>query len=143
MMNLQFNYPLVYLVDDNSMDNDLSQLAIQAIDPNIQTTSFLDGREVLSHISKLPNEGKSPSLMVLDVNMPFVGGFEVLAELQHSPYKTFPIIIMSSSSLPDDQERAKQLGAAGIYEKPYGYLETVDLYREIFMKHLVPEVSSS
>ena len=67
----------------------------------------LDGEEGL----KLLKETK-PDLVLLDIVMPKLGGFEVMEEMNKDPeLKKIPIIIVSNSGQPVELGRAKKLGA--------------------------------
>lgn len=60
-----------------------------------------------------------PALMLLDLNLPIVSGFEVLTWLKGRPeLKDLPVVVFSSSSRDEDRSRAKGLGAADYIEKP-------------------------
>jgi CheY-like chemotaxis protein len=60
-----------------------------------------------------------PSLMFLDLKLPYVSGFEVLAWLRAQPaFKESPVIILTSSPENRDQKRALELGAKAYMIKP-------------------------
>ena len=78
--------------------------------------SFADGKEALEHYKDFEESQKKfeghfpPSIVLLDVNMPRMGGFEFLEEIQNLPEekKCKSVIIMLTSS---SQERDKELAA--------------------------------
>jgi len=60
-----------------------------------------------------------PALVLLDLNMPGMNGFEVLAWIREQPaLKQLPVHILSASSRVNDRERALQLGADSYLVKP-------------------------
>lgn len=60
-----------------------------------------------------------PRLLLLDLNLPQVNGFEVLQRLRkEAAFVDFPVIILSSSQQPSDQARARALGADEFVVKP-------------------------
>ena len=60
-----------------------------------------------------------PSLMFLDLKLPYLSGFEVLAWLRAQPaFKESPVIILTSSPEARDQKRALELGAKAYMIKP-------------------------
>ena len=65
-----------------------------------------DGKEGLKKARK-----ESPNLILLDIIMPKMGGFEVMEEIaKDKELKKIPIIIVSNSGQPVELERAKELG---------------------------------
>lgn len=60
-----------------------------------------------------------PLVVLLDLNLPMVAGFEVLTWLKEGPdFKELPVVIFSSSSRAADKLRARELGANDYWEKP-------------------------
>lgn len=60
-----------------------------------------------------------PSLILLDVNLPDMNGFEVLPRLrQHAATGKVPVVMLTSCAAPDDVARAFKLGADGYLSKP-------------------------
>lgn len=81
-----------------------------------------DGEAALEH---LKSEGK-PAVMLLDLMLPKLSGFEVLEQMQQD--KTMadvPVIVLSNLGQPDDIERAKSLGAKDYFVKADTPLEKV------------------
>jgi len=60
-----------------------------------------------------------PALVLLDISMPAGNGFSVAEQIQTLIPTPTPIIFLTASKKPDFRERAKKLGAAGYFEKPY------------------------
>ena len=66
-----------------------------------------DGQEGLKKIRE-----EKPDLILLDIIMPIMGGFEVMEELsKDKKLKKIPIVIISNSGQPVEIDRAKELGA--------------------------------
>jgi CheY-like chemotaxis protein len=60
-----------------------------------------------------------PTVVLLDLNLPELPGFEVLKWMRAQPQlATTPVVIFSSSSKPEDRARARELGATDFWEKP-------------------------
>lgn len=65
-----------------------------------------DGQQALSYLSKQP-----PQAVLLDLMLPQVSGFDVLAAIRNSPqWKRVPVIIMSNLGQQQDIDRGKALG---------------------------------
>ncbi len=83
-----------------------------------------DGREAIRYLSGAEGfsdraENPVPALVLLDLNLPVVSGFEVLGWMrQQSEYAATPVVIFSSSTKDEDRVRARDLGANEFVEKP-------------------------
>lgn len=75
-----------------------------------------------------------PALVLLDLNLPQMPGFEVLAWMRNHPdYARTPVVVFSSSAREDDRVKAKELGANEFVAKPSSGLkfgEVVEGLRE-------------
>ena len=84
----------------------LGLLQERLVQEGYQVDIAKDGREGLEKIRKF-----KPDLILLDIIMPKMGGFEVMEEVnKDEELKTIPIIIVSNSGQPVELERAKKLG---------------------------------
>jgi CheY-like chemotaxis protein len=82
-----------------------------------------DGFALLQRL-RLP--GMRAALVLMDVNMPRMNGFEALAEMKVDPRLDFtPVVMFSTSSFDSDVRRAYQLGASSYVVKPIGMPELV------------------
>ena len=60
-----------------------------------------------------------PDLILLDIQLPFMDGYEVASELRkHKALESTPIIAVTSYAMPGDRERALSSGASDYIEKP-------------------------
>jgi DNA-binding response OmpR family regulator len=71
-----------------------------------------------------------PALVLLDISMPAGNGFSVAERIQKLIPTPTPIIFLTASKKPDFREKAKKLGAAGYFEKPYEAEELFGAIRE-------------
>ena len=71
-----------------------------------------------------------PDLVVLDINMPRMNGFEVLQQIRNTEaWDKLPVVILSSSVLDEDIHRASKLRVSRYFGKPFeisGYAEVVE-----------------
>lgn len=80
-----------------------------------QAVNYLSGNALYSDRSLYP----LPKLVLVDLNMPLMDGFEFLAWVQNRPeLERLPIIVISSSDLPADKAKAITLGAKDYLVKP-------------------------
>jgi DNA-binding response OmpR family regulator len=71
-----------------------------------------------------------PALVLLDISMPAGDGFSVAEQIQTLVPTSIPIIFLTASKKADFREKAKKLGAAGYFEKPYEAEELVGAIRQ-------------
>ncbi len=110
----------ILLVDDDPDDQLFFVEAINELEPNLECGIANNGLEALDHLQKVP---PPPSLIFLDLNMPFMNGFECLAQLKKiNDYKKIPVIIFTTSNHPVDMERTISMGASMFLTKPSDFI---------------------
>ncbi|MFD2574133.1 response regulator [Spirosoma soli] len=108
--------PYIFLVDDDEDDHFLVQQVFNQYNPRCRFTSFLNGAELLRALDEAI---QLPTLILLDLNMPNMSGFEALHLLrQQSRYDAVPIVILTTSDLDSDRQQAAALKANGFFTKP-------------------------
>jgi two-component system response regulator len=95
-----------------------------------------DGRAAIDYLSdatRRPENPESlPSMVLLDVNMPLISGFEVLQWIRATPpLKPLITLMLSSSNHSTDVQRAYALGANGYLIKPCTIEETISLAKAL------------
>ncbi|MCL1876095.1 MAG: diguanylate cyclase [Synergistaceae bacterium] len=102
----------ILIIDDNMLY--LSTLEM-TLNSEYEVITSRDGRNAL----KLAKEN-SPTIILLDVVMPVMDGFEVLEALKRTPEtKYIPVILITSLSDPDNEEVGLKLGASDYIYKPF------------------------
>ncbi len=127
------------LVDDNEYDNFFHERTIREYDSAISIVTKRSATEALEFIkTKLDAREKLPDLLLLDINMPGMNGWDFLDEyekLNDSLDVKMCIVILTTSSNPDDEIRAKTFSVvSGFITKPL----TKETLNEIIDKYLVP-----
>lgn len=123
--------PTVLVVDDNQQNLELLQAYLEDVD--CTTISAHDGLEALKIINK-----NSPDLVLLDVMMPKMSGFEVCKRIKSDP-KTcdIPVIMVTALSEFGDIERAIDSGTDDFLSKPVNKLELLTRIKTMLkLKHL-------
>jgi CheY-like chemotaxis protein len=113
------------MVDDDKDDQMIFTSAVSEIDQKIKCECF-DNAQLGWHGLQADKTLK-PSCIFLDLNMPYMHGFEFLKLLKSSnDYNEIPVIIYSTSSRDADKEKAKALGAHNFLIKPTSFNELKD-----------------
>jgi two-component system, OmpR family, KDP operon response regulator KdpE len=92
-----------------------------------QTLSARDGQQSLEQI-----ESKEPTLVLLDVRMPGLNGFEVCKRIRE--FSTVPIIIVTAREQEEDRIRGLDLGADDYLTKPFGMGELLARVRAVLRR---------
>jgi CheY-like chemotaxis protein len=83
--------------------------------------SLNDGLSAIHYLESLgPNSHELPHVILCDIKMPGLDGFEFLRWLRGSPFKSIPVVMRSSSPLYADIVKAYQLGANSYVVKRMG-----------------------
>lgn len=109
------------LVDDDEITIYLNESLLANLQVSSQIASFTDGDEALKSIQHRCPFKNCPDLILLDLNMPVFDGFEFLEAFKKLPSdKTgkVQIVVLTSSSNPNDLQRVKELGVNQILNKP-------------------------
>ena len=123
--------PTVLVVDDNQQNLELLQAYLEDMD--CETIPARDGVEALEIIGK-----KSPDLILLDVMMPKMSGFEVCRRIKNDPKTAdIPIIMVTALNEFGDIERGIDSGTDDFISKPVNKLElTTRVKTMLKLKHL-------
>ena len=126
-----FAYGVVLVVDDNAADADLTREALSGSGFVDELHVVGDGVEALAFLRREgAYEGAPvPDLILLDLNMPRLDGRGVLTEMKRdAALRRIPVVVLTSSSAPDDVAGAYDAGANCFVTKPVdldAYLATV------------------
>jgi CheY-like chemotaxis protein len=108
----------ILLVDDDSIANFLIEKIVQSTGLARNIFKALNGKEALEYFYEHPNV---PEVVLLDLNMPVMNGFEFLKAFQVLDLKdkdNVLIIMVTSSGNPSDKEKARSLGIRYYLTKP-------------------------
>ena len=115
--------PEVLICEDTPDDAFFLERAFRAAGVNVKLQFMQTGRQAVDFLcGHSPYQGRSvPALVLTDLNMPGLDGFELLHWLRHEPgIRNVPVIVLSSSECQTDIDRAYMLGANGYWVKPCG-----------------------
>ena len=127
------------LVDDDRINNFLNQRLLEGLNITDKLLTALNGQEALTIFEQECLESKCPALILLDVNMPVMNGFEFLEaydKLAFTPKEPVIIIMLTTSLHPRDVERVQRLGIAGFINKPLTKDKVNDILKSYFNREL-------
>lgn len=111
----------ILLVDDNPVDTRIMQDALENARVANRLHSAPDGIQAMAMLRREGafKDTPRPNLILLDLDMPRMGGLDVLAEIKADPeLRSIPTIILSGSMKESDVARAYELHANGFVFKP-------------------------
>ena len=124
----------VLLVDDNPGDALITEEAFEEAKVAVNLTVAEDGPSALAHLrSTLVESGPAaPDLILLDLNLPGMSGLSVLERIRaDADLLHIPVIIMTSSSAPEDVLAAYRAHANSFISKPVRPDEFIDAVRAL------------
>jgi putative two-component system response regulator len=102
---------MIFVVDDNDTNLTMAKLALKE-DYRVLTMS---SAERMFQVA----EKVKPDLILLDVEMPDMNGYEAIGALKEGPLANVPVVFLTGNSDPASQTRGLELGAAGYIVKPF------------------------
>jgi CheY-like chemotaxis protein len=135
--------PFILVAEDNSDDRLLMQYAFRSARLPNKYHIVNNGAEAITWLSQSAEEPNNPicpapGLVILDIQMPYKTGLEVLQWIREQPQlQEVPVVIMSGMNSPETVQRALALGAHNYLFKPGDYSE---LMRFIYGFNMVQTV---
>jgi two-component system OmpR family response regulator len=107
----------VLIVDDESGILKMVELALRPLDLEVHTAQ--NGREALEKVRMI-----NPGLVITDINMPVMDGYDLIKELRSKVSTMFiPIVILSSRDTVEDKLKGFTYGTDDYITKPFDYTE--------------------
>jgi putative two-component system response regulator len=115
----------ILVVDDDAANRELLQESLVA--EGLEVITAPDGRSSLEEFARL-----KPDLVLLDVNMPFLDGFEVCRRLKSNPEtRLTPVVLVTGLTGREDRVRGIKSGADGFLSKPVDHSELLAHVRSL------------
>jgi two-component system response regulator len=134
---------IILLVEDNADDELLTKRAFQKNNILNEVVVAHDGVEALDYLFATgPHEGRSlnppPAVILLDINLPRIGGLEVLRRLRADERtRMLPVVVLTSSREEQDLVESYRLGANSYVRKPVNFADFVEATRQLGMYWLM------
>lgn len=147
---VELRKPVVLIVDDDANDRFLMQTAFSHIGVSESVFSVGDGTEAIEYLKGTGqfadrNRFPIPNLLLLDLNMAKMHGFEFLRYIRNHPkLMVIPTIVFTSSENMEDLKNAYLLGANSYLVKGKSFDELCDQFKFIYgywMRVRVPPIN--
>ena len=101
----------ILVIDDNPSSRELVRFALE---PRYDVEEATDGRDALSRIRTT-----MPDLVLMDIQMPEMDGYETLHEIRSDPHSAFlPVVAITAFAMLEDRQKAFEAGFDGYFAKP-------------------------
>ncbi len=135
---------IVFLIDDNSVDNFVHKKMIELNKFSSQVRTFSNAKDALFYLSEIDelnyNEHIIPSIIFLDLNMPLINGFQFLELYEKLPsiiHTKCKIVILTSSLNPADKNiSVKNNHILAFLNKPLNSEHFLELNELLYETHL-------
>ena len=124
----------IIMVDDSETDQLIAKRCYQKSILQNSFLTFSEGPTFLSYMDSVStNQAPMPALVLLDLNMPIMDGFEVLKSIRsRHEFAHLPnLLILTNSDNPKDADRSRALGANGFHVKPLQAAEFIAFFNSL------------
>lgn len=135
----------ILLVEDNEQDEILTYRALRKNNVTNEVKVTRDGVEALEYLG-LDFDGNDlavvpailPQIILLDLKLPKIDGFEVLRRIRHNPRtRVLPVVILTTSKEERDIAEGYSLGANSYVRKPVDFDQFIEAIRQLGLYWLV------
>jgi two-component system response regulator len=124
---------MILLIEDSRDDEDLMRLALAEIGVDTAVVAVRDGGDAITLIDAMNRpDTRLPQLVLVDVNLPKVNGFEVVRHLRAGRRTCcVPAVMLTTSCQESDLRAAYAAGANSYIQKPVDFVAFVDVVRTL------------
>jgi CheY-like chemotaxis protein len=120
----------ILIIDDDELSRIIMIKAIEGLQLSNNISTSQNGEDALQFLNNPKNE--KPGLILLDLNMPVMDGFEFLKVIKaDEDLKKIPVVIFSTSDDQKDILKSFGLQVAGYMVKPFDYNQLSDLLKTL------------
>ena len=105
----------ILTIDDSKTMRDMLMLTL--VEAGFDVTQAVDGQDGLDVLGGMTSK---PDVIITDINMPRMDGYEVIRNLRRDPaHKSTPILVLTTESEAEKKNLAREVGATGWMVKPF------------------------
>jgi len=117
----------ILAVDDSKTMRDMVKFTLQS--SGFEVTQAEDGKHALD---VLDNDAGNVDIIITDLNMPNMNGFELIRKLRaQEKYKYTPILILTTEGDPEKRKEGKEAGATGWIVKPFDPSKLISVVNKV------------
>ena len=127
----------ILIVEDDPVDQEMIVLAFKRAAVENPVVTLANGKEALDYLMALGQfqprrESALPAVIILDLNMPHMDGFEFLRRVKAEPrISTIPVVVLTTSQFDRDLTQSYALGASSCLTKPSDFEQLVKIATEV------------
>jgi CheY-like chemotaxis protein len=125
----------IVVADDDLDDQDLIRSGLKDCRVQVDIVPVYDGLKLMDYLLKrheFKHNEDRPDLILLDLNMPLMDGFQVLNEIRkYVTLRKIPVYVITTSRSKAEREKALDMGASGFYSKGASSKDVVRIMKEI------------
>ena len=120
----------IVMIDDDPDDQIFYERLFKEQDKELKFEAY---SSVESFLEQYIDSDDKPNLILLDLNMPRIGGIDLIRSVNvEKGFRNSPIIVLTTSSSPLDMEDCKKLGVQSYFIKPLNYEDCKELTSVIY-----------
>ncbi len=112
---------VIVVADDDLDDQQIIKDGLRDCKVKVEINSVYNGLQLMDYLlarEAYRNISEKPDLVLLDLNMPLMDGFDVLTEIRkYDHLKDIPLFVITTSRSEEQRKKALTLGATGFYSK--------------------------
>ncbi len=129
---------IIVVADDDIDDQELMRTGLKDCKVKVEINAVYNGLQLMDYLLRreaYKNIKETPDLILLDLNMPLMDGFDVLKEIKRYKHLAkIPLYVITTSRSKDDKAKVLELGAAGFYSKGSSSKDIKKFMREICLE---------
>ena len=122
----------ILVVEDDPVDQEMIVLAFKRASVKNKLITKSNGQEALDYLLAPRRESVLPAVIILDLNMPHMDGFEFLRRIKTEPrFAAIPVVVLTTSQFDRDLTQSYELGASSCLTKPGDFEQLVKMAAEV------------